>query len=67
MTIYLLQDNIEPSLPDLTYIGSDFLDFTPPFSPLKKISKTGESISGFHILDYEIDEIKLKMLRNIHF
>lgn len=41
MAMEYFKDNIEPSLPDLTYIGSDFLDFTPPFSPLKKISKTG--------------------------
>jgi len=42
MAMEYFKDNIEPSLPDITYIGSDFLDFTPPFaSPLKKLSRTG--------------------------
>jgi len=42
MAMEYFKENIEPSLPDITYIGSDFLDFTPPFaSPLKKISRTG--------------------------
>ena len=36
------QDNIEPSLPEITYFGADFLDFTPPFaSPVKKLARTG--------------------------
>jgi len=42
MAMEYFKENIEPSLPEITYFGSDFLDFTPPFAtPLKKISKTG--------------------------
>jgi len=42
MAMEYFKENIEPSLPDITYCGTDFLDFTPPFaSPLKKVSRTG--------------------------
>jgi len=38
MAMEYFKENIEPSLPDLTYFGSDFLDFTPPFStPSKRL------------------------------
>jgi len=42
MAMEYFKENIEPSLPDITYCGTDFLDFTPPFaSPLKKVSRSG--------------------------
>merc|ERR1740131_803639 len=42
MAMEYFKENIEPSLPEITYFGSDFLEFTPPFaSPLKKLSRTG--------------------------
>jgi len=42
MAMEYFKDNIEPSLPEITYFGADFLDFTPPFaSPVKKLARTG--------------------------
>jgi len=38
MAMEYFKENIEPSLPEITYFGSDFLDFTPPFStPSKRL------------------------------
>ena len=36
MAMEYFKENIEPSLPEITYFGSDFLDFTPPFSSPSK-------------------------------
>lgn len=42
MAMEYFKENIEPSLPEITYFGADFLDFTPPFaSPVKKLARTG--------------------------
>jgi len=42
MAMEYFKENIEPNLPELTYFGADFLDFTPPFaSPLKKVARPG--------------------------
>jgi hypothetical protein len=39
----IVQENIEPNLPEITYFGSDFLDFTPPFAtPSKKLPLVGK-------------------------
>ena len=39
MAMEYFKENIEPSLPEITYFGSDFLDFTPPFSsPSKRMA-----------------------------
>jgi len=38
MAMEYFKENIEPFLPEITYFGSDFLDFTPPFSsPSKRL------------------------------
>jgi len=38
MAMEYFKENIEPSLPEITYFGSDFLDFTPPFAtPSKRL------------------------------
>lgn len=42
MAMEYFKENIEPNLPEITYFGSDFLDFTPPFTtPSKKLSQIG--------------------------
>lgn len=42
MAMEYFKENIEPNLPEITYFGSDFLDFTPPFTtPSKKLSLVG--------------------------
>jgi len=39
MAMEYFKENIEPSLPEITYFGSDFLDFTPPFAtPSKRLN-----------------------------
>lgn len=39
MAMEYFKENIEPSLPEITYFGSDFLEFTPPFAtPSKRLS-----------------------------
>jgi hypothetical protein len=39
----IVQENIEPNLPEITYFGSDFLDLTPPFAtPSKKLPLVGK-------------------------
>ena len=41
MAMEYFKENIEPSLPEITYFGSDFLEFTPPFAtPSKRLSST---------------------------
>ena len=38
MAMEYFKENIEPSLPEITYFGSDFLEFTPPFAtPSKRL------------------------------
>jgi hypothetical protein len=38
MAMEYFKENIEPTLPEITYFGSDFLDFTPPFAtPSKRL------------------------------
>jgi len=44
MAMEYFKENIEPSLPEITYFGSDFLDFTPPFSsPSKRLQLPSSS------------------------
>ena len=39
MAMEYFKENIEPTLPEITYFGSDFLEFTPPFAtPSKRLS-----------------------------
>jgi len=42
MAMEYFKENIEPGLPEITYFGSDFLDFTPPYaSPSKRLPGSG--------------------------
>merc|ERR1740122_653885 len=41
MAMEYFKENIEPSLPEITYFGSDFLEFTPPFATPSKRLSTG--------------------------
>ena len=43
MAMEYFKDHVEPRLPEITYFGTEFLDFTTPFSC------TFEFISIFHI------------------
>ena len=45
MAMEYFKENIEPTLPEITYFGSDFLEFTPPFATPSK--RLGSSSIGF--------------------
>ena len=45
MAMEYFKENIEPTLPEITYFGSDFLEFTPPFATPSK--RFGSSSIGF--------------------
>ena len=47
MAMEYFKENIEPSLPEITYFGSDFLDFTPPFSSPSKRLQNPLTAPGF--------------------
>ena len=47
MAMEYFKENIEPSLPEITYFGSDFLDFTPPFSSPSKRLQNPLTTVGF--------------------